>query len=200
MSRFRTHGNAITFDDNAVRFLNTLASESPKDFARAARYGAFMAQKRLKKEIRRGIVGGTKIPAQSFLTKSKRTRISGRFDGDPSRLFRKRRRFTGKMGERQSLVNSIGYQKFKTGARVGWLSGSASKWAQLAIDGWTRPVTPKMRRFLAAIGMPTKKSSISAPKVPVMRLFFNRRSKWIFLLIRKRIEENLKRVERRFAS
>lgn len=192
---FQSFGSAISITDEVTPLLQLMYLTSPNIFLRAARHAGFETQKKLKKEIRAGFVAGTKTKDQSFITKPKRDAMIKRYRKYSSNLsdleqhFRRKRRFTGRLKSSEGLAKAIGYEKTQDGVEIGWLSRSAAVWGSVVQDGSTTLVTPKMKKYLAAIGLATQKRVFTMPRQRIIAPFFMANRRWMLKLVEDRFNK-----------
>jgi hypothetical protein len=149
---------SITIDDEIGPKLRQMMRENPSIASRALRHTGWFIQKDMKQAMTTG--RGTE--RQSLLSKRVERRFRSRVT-DKATLKKHIRHPLRWMGSRLSkhrrMARAIGYEmrSDKSVLRVGWLSKSSVKWAKEYQDGKTLPVTPKMRKHFAAIGIPLRK-------------------------------------------
>ena len=150
---------------SGIPCLRMLADEWPKEFARALKSAGYHLRKELQDAVYRGGPDGARWKP---LSRPHALRLID----DYKKLPREPR--THPFGR---LVRAIGYRydDATMSVHVGWLSHQSSRSGRQVQDGESIHVTPKMRRFFWALGIPVKKrtSVFQTPRrdlfVPVLR-------------------------------
>lgn len=171
-------GTFVRINDTAEPYLSYLARRFPSEVNRALRHVGWWLRKELQDAVYQG---GPDGHPWANLSSPHVRRVFDDLKGFP------RSPRTNPFG---LLVRAIGY-KHEAGnmrVRVGWLSRSAATRGGELQRGFTKTVTPKMRRFYWAAGVPLKKETREI-RVPARDLFTT-----MFFLKRREINE---RIERR---
>jgi hypothetical protein len=194
---YRVYGaGAVVERDEITPFLAASMGAIPKDLASAAQSTAYEMQKVVKAFLRAGGGAGITIPPRKPLDAAgkRRVRRLARDKQAQALLRGGNKRFAGP-GKR-SLIRAIGYQKTPTGAVMGWLSKSAAYWGARVQEGGSKPVTDKQRRFMAAVGLPTKKTSIEQPRAMFFGDLMRRKKPEMARIFQRKLTE---RIARRIA-
>jgi hypothetical protein len=78
---------------------------------------------------------------------------------------------------------------------MGWLSKSAAKWGDIAQRGGVKAITDKQRKFFAAVGLPTKKTTINIPSAIFFGPLMHRKRDHMGKVFAKKIQEKIARRE-----
>lgn len=135
----------VEITDSASPWLEWAAKEFPKFAASALKSTGWMMQKEIKKGITSRAPGGRPYPAS--IPAGKRKLFDKAFGKEPKARY-------NPMGR---LRQAIGYQfdKRRQEVTVGWLSISAVRLGKRLEEGFSIPVSERMRTALAAVGIAT---------------------------------------------
>lgn len=190
----------VKLDDEIGPKLEGVMRDNPKIASRALRHTGWFIQKDMKEDMTSG--RGTlkqrllnpavesrfrsqkKLDGKGKVVKSPHLPHKLKVPTSHAAMLRKHVRHPFRwMGSRLSkhrrMARSIGYEMRadKTQARVGWLSKSSVKWANIYQDGKSQPVTKAMLGYFHAIGLPMKKkvgSIIRTPADPFIPNWFTK--------------------------
>lgn len=180
----------LSIDDGGGRYLRRLASQFPREFAKAIKSAGWALRKDLQDDIYKGGPGEARWSPLSGPH-------AGRVFDDAKGIQRVPR--THPMGQ---LVRAIGYRydRSSQSVRVGWLSHSAAKRGAELQRGFRTRVTKKMRRFFWAIGVPIAKGTtmIETPGRDLFDTVMRHREKAIQRYIENKVHD-LVRGSGRFA-
>lgn len=204
----------IEIKDGITPHLKLMAAKYPNEARRALGFVGSQTQRDMKANLRQGRAGNTRIPLQSRLSAGSRRAITSkkivsktskgktkvRYHSDSGRdvsqHIRRKFRYTGRVGSRnRALVRSIGYELNDHEVKIGWLSKSGAKWGEIVQEGRTIPVTQRMRRYYAAIGLPLKRSTrtITMPAAPFVEPYFRSNRSAMIDGFRARFYHNIKK-------
>lgn len=146
--------------DLATPKMRRLSNEFPGYFPRALKSTGWWLREEIKSGIRSGAPGGVKYKAYSSITKS-RVLDSMRGRGKTTRgKWRAPRRRLAEHKPMGKLYQATRYKYYGDSKRVliGWINRSAEEIGTVQEQGKSIPITPKMRKFFWASGIPLRKS------------------------------------------
>ena len=172
--------------DGGGAYLRHLADTWPKEFARALKSAGFQLRKSLQDDI---YAGGPKEQRWSPLSGMQALGVVDDAKG------RHRVPRTHPMGR---LVRAVGYRYNQNtqSVRVGWLSHQAAKMGGILQPGFDTQVTPRMRRFLWAIGVPVAKAALRTPPRDLFDTVIRHREREIHNYVERRVHEFVRRSGR----
>jgi hypothetical protein len=187
--------------DTATPFLKLIAAENPKYIKWALQSTGWWLTKAIKYEIKMGTPGGEKYADFSKIKNQRDTYYTvtlTRKSKKTGRLKEIRRRFdtnqlvkeTGTHKPMGRLANAVGYKYYSDSMRmlVGWLSQSAVDVGTKQELGYTRKITPKMRRLFRYSGIPLgKKSEITIPARPTFGPIYREKAPQIITHVERKI-------------
>ncbi len=188
---FYGNGTAIRINDNAGPYLRHLANTLPNEFNRALRHVGWWSREELQQAVYQGGPRGHRWPPLSGVHQQRQLQdLKSKRYREPA---------THPFGR---LVRAIGYKHEKNlmKVRVGWLSRSAAEAASKVQSGQTIRVTPKMRRFFWAAGVPLTSDYINIPARELMEPFFRNRRGDIHERIERRVGYYLRKQEKKFSA
>lgn len=186
-------GSAVSMsvDDGGGRYLRRLASQFPREFAKALKSAGWSLRKDLQDDIYKGGPGEARWSPLSGPH-------AGRVFDDAKGIQRVPR--THPMGQ---LVRAIGYRydRSSQSVRVGWLSHSAAKRGAELQRGFRTRVTNKMRRFFWAIGVPIAKGTtmIETPGRDLFDTVMRHRERAIQQYVERKVHEHVRKSAGRFS-
>lgn len=184
-------GLEMHITDGGNAYLRHMAATWPAEFARALKSAGFHLRKELQDAIYKGGPSGGRWKP---LSRPHAMRIIDDYKGRP------REPRTHPFGR---LVRAIGYRydDATKSVRVGWLSNQSARFGRMLQESENYTVTPKMRRFFWALGIPVAKgtTTFSRPSrelfVPVMRANEQR----ILQYVESHVHAQLRKSTERFA-
>ncbi len=178
----------LSIDDGGGRYLRRLASQFPREFAKAIKSAGWALRKDLQDDIYKGGPGEARWSPLSGPH-------AGRVFDDAKGIQRVPR--THPMGQ---LVRAIGYRydRSSQSVRVGWLSHSAAKRGAELQRGFRTRVTKMMRRFFWAIGVPIAKGTtmIETPGRDLFDTVMRHREKAIQRYIENKVHDLVRKSGR----
>jgi hypothetical protein len=182
---------SMSVDDGGGRYLRRLATQFPREFAKAIKSAGWALRKDLQDDIYKG---GPSEARWSPLSDPH----AGRVFDDAKGIQRVPR--THPMGQ---LVRTIGYRydAASQSVRVGWLSHSAAKRGAALQQGFRTRVTKKMRRFFWAIGVPLAKGTtmIETPGRDLFDTVMRHRERAIHQYVERKVHDHVRKSAGRFA-
>lgn len=179
---------SMSVDDGGGRYLRRLATQFPREFAKAIKSAGWALRKDLQDDIYNG---GPSEARWSPLSDPH----AGRVFDDAKGIQRVPR--THPMGQ---LVRAIGYRydAASQSVRVGWLSHSAAKRGAALQQGFRTRVTKKMRRFFWAIGVPIAKGTtmIETPGRDLFDTVMRHRERAIQRYIENKVHDSVRKSGR----
>ena len=145
--------------DLATPHFKHLSNEFPNYFQRALKSTGWWIQQDIKKGIRVGAPGGRSYARFSGVTKS-RVLDANRGRGYTTRgKWRAPKRYLADHKPMGKLYQATEYDYHPDSNRVviGWISPNAERLGTAQEEGKSTPITPKMRRFFWASGVPLSK-------------------------------------------
>lgn len=181
-------GTIVRIEDNVEPYLTHLARTFPDEFNRALRHVGWWCRQELQNAIYQGGPEGHHWPELSEVQKYRKIdELKGRTRPPAVHPFGK-------------LVKAIGYKHEQSlmRVRVGWLSSAAAQLGAQVQRGDTTKVTPRMRRFFWAAGIPLGKDYIRIPARELFKPFFVARERDIHTRIETRIFLYLKKAKAKY--
>jgi len=187
--------------DTATPFLRYLADSFPKEFDRALKSTGWWLREDIKAGIRAEAPGGQPYKPYSSITKSRiLDSMRGRKKGKRGKYLKPRilRAAHKPMGR---LYSATRYQFYGDSRRViiGWISKSAERLGTLQEKGGTIKITPKMRRFFWAAGIPLSKGrqTLRIPARPTIDPEYRENAPKVPGYIENKIWDYIKRAEKK---
>lgn len=159
--------------DTATPFFRHVAKTLPNEFDRALKSTGWWLREEIKAGIRTGAPGGQPYKAYSDVTSSRALdSMRGRGKTKSGKRYRAPRKLKSGHRPMGRLYSATRYKYYGDSRRVviGWLSQSAEKLGTLHEKGGKVRITPKMRRFYWAAGIPLSKGKafIDIPARPTI--------------------------------
>lgn len=173
--------------DTATPFFQRLARESPNEFRKALKSAGWWLRGEIKAGIRAGAPGGRPYAPFSDITTGRLLRRKGQ------RRSRSQHRPMGR------LYQATVYKYYRDSNRVivGWVSKSAEEIGLKQERGHVTQITPRMRRFFWASGIPLSKgkTTLVIPRRPTIGPEYRENAPKIPWYIEQKIEEYIRKAE-----
>lgn len=197
LSTGRGYGTMVRIEDTATPFLAFLSRTFPSEMKRALRHVGFYLRGQVKEGLASGAPGGRRFKKLSEIQQyrlldemNKAMSIKKRKYYAHKRMKEKDKPYAGRM------ISAVTYKKSSDGwsVHIGWIRPKVASLARKLQAGFITPVTPRMRRFYFAAGIPLSagKTSFYTPPRPVMKPVFDAEKREIGVRIEKRIAAYLK--------
>lgn len=165
--------SVVKIIDTATPFFRHVAKTLPREFDRALKSTGWWLQQEIKKGIKAGAPGGQPYKPFTDVTTSRvLDSMRGRGKIKSGKRYRAARKFRSDHRPLGRLYPATVYRFYKDSRRVviGWVSASAQRYGAMQEKGTRYQITPKMRRFYWAAGIPLSKGKtfIDVPARPTI--------------------------------
>jgi hypothetical protein len=176
----------IKIVNTATPFFERIAHESPREFRRALKSAGWWLRGEIKSGIRASAPGGQPYTHFSSITTERLLRKKGQ-----------RKRVHRPMGR---LYSATIYRYYGDSMRVivGWVTRSAERVGLKQEHGHTTEITPRMRRFFWAAGIPLSKhkKTLAIPKRPTIDPEYQAKAPKVPGYMARKIDEYFERAKK----
>ncbi|MBC16555.1 MAG: hypothetical protein CL942_05830 [Desulfovibrio sp.] len=188
-------GSMIEIRDGITPYMSYLVQTFPDELNKALGHIGWWMRRRIQDAVYEEDPPGTNWPELSDIQRLrtlddiKRERLGKRLRAPATHAF-------------GQLVRAIGYKRDKhlMRVRVGWLSKAAASRAARLQAGFSTPVTPKMKRFFAAAGLPIPSGSIKTEGRELIQPVFDATKGEVMQRIEDKVHGYLFKTEKKFKT